>query len=91
MVSFAMAGPNSRTTQMFINLADNIRLDQMSFAPFGRVVQGMEVVDSLYSDYGEGEPDGAGPSQDRINEEGNPYLRENFPKLDFIVQAKLVE
>jgi peptidyl-prolyl cis-trans isomerase A (cyclophilin A) len=90
-ISFAMAGPNSRTTQMFINLADNVRLDQMRFAPVGRVVQGMEVVDSLYSDYGEGEPDGAGPSQDRINEEGNPYLRENFPKLDFIVQAKLDE
>lgn len=88
-ISFAMAGPNTRTTQMFINLADNVRLDQMGFAPVGRVAQGMDVVDSLYSDYGEGEPDGGGPSQDRINEEGNPYLRENFPKLDFIVEAKL--
>lgn len=88
-VTFAMAGPNSRTTQLFINLADNVRLDRMGFAPFGRVVEGMEVVELLYAGYGEGEPRGQGPSQDRIYAEGNRYLRESFPKLDYLVKAEL--
>ncbi len=88
-VSFAMAGPNSRTTQLFINLADNVRLDRMGFAPFGRVVEGMEVVELLYAGYGEGEPRGQGPSQDRIYAEGNRYLRESFPRLDYLVKAEI--
>lgn len=89
-VTFAMAGPNSRTTQLFINLADNIRLDRTGFAPFGRVVEGMEVVDLLYAGYGEGEPRGQGPSQDLIYGEGNRYLREQYPKLDYLVSAEIL-
>jgi len=90
-ITFATAGPNTRTTQLFINLANNGRLDSMKFSPFGRVIQGMDVVDSLYGGYGEGAPNGNGPSQDKITEEGNSYLRENFPKLDYVVQAKLAD
>lgn len=90
-LTFAMGGPNSRTTQFFINLADNRRLDRMQFAPIGHVVEGMDVVDSLYDGYGEGAPQGQGPSQDRIQAEGNAYLRENFPQLDYIVEANLVD
>jgi peptidyl-prolyl cis-trans isomerase A (cyclophilin A) len=90
-ITFATAGPNTRTTQLFINLANNGRLDSMKFSPFGRVIQGMDVVESLYGGYGEGAPNGNGPSQDKITEEGNSYLRENFPKLDYVVQAKLVD
>ena len=90
MVSFAMGGPNTRTTQLFINYADNTNLDGMGFAPIGQVVDGMAVVDSLYSAYGEGAPDGPGPSQERIAAEGNAYLTKDFPKLDFIKTARIV-
>jgi peptidyl-prolyl cis-trans isomerase A (cyclophilin A) len=90
MVTFAKTSlPNSRTTQIFINLVDNRSLDGMGFAPFGRVVQGMEVVDSLYADYGDGPPGGFGPLQDRIRLEGNEYLAREFPKLDFVRSARL--
>ena len=91
MVSFAMAGPNTRTTQLFINLVDNVRLDRMGFAPFGKVVEGMEVVDALHSGYGEGAPRGRGPRQDRIGAEGNVYLTTEFPELDFIRTARIVK
>lgn len=90
-LTYAMGGPNSRTTQLFINLTDNRNLDAMNFAPFGRVIEGMEVVDSLYSDYGEGAPQGRGPSQPKIQSEGNEYLKENFPELDYIVETEIVE
>jgi len=90
-VSFAMRGPNTRTTQVFINFDDqNTNLDGMGFAPFGRVVQGMDVVDSLYSGYGEGAPRGRGPDQGRMQAEGNRYLTARFPKLDYIVKAVIV-
>ena len=89
-MTFATSGPNTRTTQVFINLADNMRLDQMGFAPFGKVVEGMDVVDKFYSGYGEGAPNGDGPDQARITNEGKPYLDKNFPKLDSIKQAVLV-
>jgi len=92
MVSFAMSqSPNSRSTQLFINYADNARLDGTGFSPFGKVTSGMEVIDQLYADYGEGAPDGAGPDQGRIEAEGNAYLDKEFPKLDFIKTAKVVE
>jgi peptidyl-prolyl cis-trans isomerase A (cyclophilin A) len=90
-VSFASSGEDSRTTQLFVNLGDNTRLDSIGFAPVGRVVEGMEVVDALYAGYGEGAPRGAGPSQGRIVREGNAYLQEEFPKLDYIEATEVRE
>lgn len=89
-VSFAMAGPNTRTTQLFINTVNNRPLDEMGFAPIGRVVEGMSVVDSLFADYGDAPPGGQGPDQGRITAEGNAYLERAFPKLDFIRTARVV-
>jgi peptidyl-prolyl cis-trans isomerase A (cyclophilin A) len=92
MVTFAQPSiPNARTTQFFISVADNSYLaDHGAFAPFGKVIAGMDVVDSLYSGYGEGAPHGNGPSQARIAREGNAYLSESFPKLDAITKATIV-
>ena len=90
-LSFATAGPGTRTTQLFINYADNNNLDRMGFSPFAKIVSGMKVVDSLHSGYGEGAPQGGGPRQDLIQSEGNAYLKSNFGKLDFIKKASLVE
>ena len=90
MLSFAMAGPNTRTTQLFINLVDNSRLDASGFSPFGQVVEGMDVVDRLHSGYGEGAPNGRGPDQGRIQGEGNAYLEKDFPRLDYIKTARVV-
>lgn len=90
-VTFAKGGPNSRTTQVFINLVDNGRLDGMGFPAFGKVVEGMDVVKKLYGGYGEGAPRGRGPSQGLIAQQGNQYLEERFPKLDHIVKATVVE
>ena len=89
-ITFAMAGPNTRTTQVFINLANNNRLDTMGFAPFGRVVGGMDTVDALHSGYGEGAPMGRGPDQDRIKAEGNAYLESGFPELDYVYKARIL-
>jgi peptidyl-prolyl cis-trans isomerase A (cyclophilin A) len=89
MVTFATAGPGTRTTQIFINYKDNSNLDGMGFAPFGRVVEGLSVVDKLYSDYGEGAPRGLGPDQARAQSEGNDYFRRDFPKLDHIKTARV--
>jgi peptidyl-prolyl cis-trans isomerase A (cyclophilin A) len=82
MITFATSGPNARTTQVFINFADNSQLDGMGFAPFGRIVSGMDVVDKLYSGYGEGAPNGSGPDQNRLQTEGNAYLAPSIPNLD---------
>lgn len=89
-IVFATAGPNTRTTQLFINLADNAQLDEMGFAPFGEVVRGMPAVEKLYSGYGEGAPQGVGPDQGKIKTDGNTYLRELFPELDSIETATIV-
>jgi peptidyl-prolyl cis-trans isomerase A (cyclophilin A) len=89
MVSYATGGPGTRTTQFFINLVDNTRLDGMGFAPFGRVLD-MSAVDRLYAGYGEGAPSGRGPMQARIQREGNAYLRAEFPELDYIRSARIV-
>ncbi len=89
MITFATAGPNTRTTQVFINFADNTNLDGMGFAPFGKVVSGMNVVDALYAGYGEGAPRGAGPDQGRLQTEGNAYLAKEFPRMDFVKKATI--
>ena len=89
MITFATAGPNTRTTQVFINFNDNSMLDGQGFAPFGKVVTGMNVVDALYAGYGEGAPRGAGPDQGRLQMEGNAYLAKNFPRMDFVKKATI--
>jgi peptidyl-prolyl cis-trans isomerase A (cyclophilin A) len=89
MITFAMAGPNTRTSQVFINFGDNSQLDRMGFAPFGRVVSGMNVVDLINAEYGEGAPRGRGPDQSRIQNEGNTYLAKDFPRLDYIRKATI--
>jgi peptidyl-prolyl cis-trans isomerase A (cyclophilin A) len=88
-LSFATAGPNTRTTQVFINFGDNAGLDGQGFSPFAKVVSGMEVVDSLYNGYGEGAPGGQGPNQGQIQMQGNMYLEKDFPKLDYIKKATI--
>ena len=91
MLCYAKASfPNSRSTQIFINYGDNSRLDISGFSPFGKVIDGMEVVDKLYAEYGEGAPEGAGPSQVRLQQEGNAYLKRYFPDLDYIKTARIV-
>ena len=90
MVTYAKSSlPNSRTTQLFINTGNNARLDSDGFSPFGQVVTGMEVVDQLYNGYGEGAPQGRGPDQSQIEEQGNAYLEKDFPMLDYIRKATI--
>jgi peptidyl-prolyl cis-trans isomerase A (cyclophilin A) len=90
-VGFATAGANTRTTQLFVNLGNNARLDRLGFTPLGRVTVGLtRVVDSLYSKYGEEPPKGKGPDQDRLAAEGTRYLEQRFPKLDYIKTARVV-
>ena len=88
-VTFATAGPNTRTTQVFINYGNNEALDKQGFSAFAVVTDGMEVVDKLYSGYGEGAPDGHGPDQGQLGNHGRPYLEKNFPKLDSIRTARI--
>ena len=88
-VSFAMAGKNTRTTQLFLNFGDCSKVLDGDFAPFARVVSGMEVVDSIFK-IGEGAPSGKGPSQGKINQKGNEYLDHEFPMLTKIVSARVV-
>lgn len=91
MVSYAMAGPGTRTTQFFINLADNTNLDDMGFSPFARVDESsMAVVGRIYSGYGEGAPSGRGPAQGRLQSEGNAYLQAEFPLMDYIRAARIL-
>lgn len=88
-VVFATAGPNTRTTQIFINTREegNAFLDKQGFSPFGVVVEGMDVVDKLYAGYGEGAPSGRGPNQGLVQAKGNSYLSESYPKLSYISKA----
>ena len=89
-LTFATAGPNTRTTQLFINYGDNARLDASGFSPLCTVDgNGMEIVNSIHSGYGEGAPMGRGPSQGLIHKQGNAYLKEKFPELDYIKKASL--
>lgn len=89
-LTYARNGPNTRTTQMFINLKDNRKtLDGTGFAPIGQVVSGMDVVESLYSFYGDMPPAGQGPDPNKIGQQGNDYLESHFPRLDFIKKAAI--
>lgn len=90
-VTFAKGGPNSRSTNLFINLKDNLDLDALGFAPVAEVVEGLDVADQLYSGYGDGAPKGRGPNQKRLYEEGNALLKKDFKDLDFIKTARIVE
>lgn len=90
-LSFATSGANTRTTQVFINLKDNQRLDRMGFSVVAQVIAGMSVVDSLYQGYGDGPPRGKGPNQDTMAREGEAYLAREYPKLDRIVTARVVQ
>jgi len=89
-ITFATAGPNTRTTQLFINFGDNRNLDGMGFSPFGKVIEGMDVVDKINGEYGEGAPRGRGPDQGRVQGEGNAYLKKEFPNLDYIKSATIL-
>jgi peptidyl-prolyl cis-trans isomerase A (cyclophilin A) len=84
MITFATAGPNTRTTQLFINFGNNTFLDSQGFSPFGKVISGMDVVKNLYSGYGER------PDQGSITNQGKAYLDKNFPNLDSIKSATIV-
>jgi peptidyl-prolyl cis-trans isomerase A (cyclophilin A) len=87
-VTFATAGPNTRSTQLFINMKDNSMLDTQGFAPIGKVTSGMDVVESFYSSYGEMSPAGGeGPDPSQIQAQGNDYLTSKFPRLDYIKKA----
>jgi peptidyl-prolyl cis-trans isomerase A (cyclophilin A) len=90
-ISYAMGGtPDTRTTQVFINYRDNsASLDKLGFASFGEVVEGQDVVNKIFTGYGEGAPRGSGPEQGRIQAEGNAYLKKDFPKLDYIKKATI--
>ena len=85
-ITFAKTNqPNTRTTQIFINLGDNSRLDGQNFAPFGEIVEGMEIIDQLNAEYGQQ------PSQKQISMRGSTYLKENFPNLDYIAKAQIID
>lgn len=88
-LSFAHHGPNTRTTTVFVNQGDNPSMDESDFAPFGEVVDGMDVVDRLYSGYGDAPPRGEGPLQAHIRTYGNAYLDRDFPDLDSVLRAKI--
>jgi peptidyl-prolyl cis-trans isomerase A (cyclophilin A) len=87
-VTFATSGPNTRTTQLFINYRDNAFLDARGFAPVAEVVEGLDVAENLWRSYGEGPPNGKGPAQDRIVAEGEAYLAREFGRLDRIVRTR---
>ncbi|MEN0067100.1 MAG: peptidylprolyl isomerase [Myxococcota bacterium] len=90
-ITFAKTNlPNSRTTQLFINFRNNGRLDKMGFAPFGEVVEGMDIIDSLHMT-GEGFPSGSGPNQAQIQAQGNEYLRDKYPDIDYIKSVTVIE
>jgi peptidyl-prolyl cis-trans isomerase A (cyclophilin A) len=90
-ITFAMGGPDTRTTQLFINFGDNTGLDRQGFAPFGKVVEGMDVVDRINGEYGDmPQQGGSGPNPALIAMEGNAYLKKNFPNLDYIKSAAII-
>jgi len=82
-LTYAHLGPNSRSTQLFINLKDNKTLDKQGFAPIGKVISGMDTVERFYSSYGEMAPRGQGPDPTQIEVRGNAYLEDHFARLDY--------
>lgn len=90
-ITFAKRVRDTRTTQLFINFGNNNNLDTIGFPPIGKVIQGIEVVNKINTEYDEGAPKGQGPDQERIQKEGNVYLKKDFPKLDYIKSATLVK
>ena len=88
-LTYASRGPQSRTTQVFINMHDNKSLDAHGFAPIGNVVSGMDVVEHLYSGYGEMAPRGQGPDPKQLELQGNIYAENHFPRLDYIKKATI--
>ncbi len=91
-MSYAMTGPDTRTTQVYINMVDNVQLDKQGFAPIGFVVKGMEVVDKIYSGYDESSGGGMRRGkQQKLFELGNAYLDKEFPLLDKLIQAEIIE
>jgi len=88
-LTYAHLGANNRTTQLFFNLKDNKDLDKEGFAPVGKVVSGMEAVESLYSSYGDMPPRGQGPDPTKIQQQGNSYLESRFPRLDYVKKATI--
>jgi peptidyl-prolyl cis-trans isomerase A (cyclophilin A) len=89
-LAYAMSGPTTRATEIFINLADNAALDQQGFAPFAQVVEGMQVVDKFYSGYGEMRPEGKYIDPSRVEGEANEYLVQRFPNLDYILRTEIL-
>ena len=89
-LAFAKSGPNTRATEVFINLADNAALDEQGFVPFGKIVNGIEVIDKIYSGYGEMRPEGKDIDPARVEEETNEYLVQRFSRMDYIKRARLV-
>lgn len=90
MIAYAMTGPNTRTTQLFISLVDNSRIDVQGFAPIGRVASGMDVVDRIYGGYGESAGGGMRAGhQDRMMNEGNQHLDRDYPRLDRLIRARI--
>jgi len=89
-LAFAQSGPNTRATEIFINLGDNSKLlDEQGFVPFAKVVDGMDVVDKIYSGYGEMRPEGKEIDAGRVENSTNAYLVPRFPKMDFIKRARV--
>lgn len=89
MVTYATAGPGTRTSQIFINYGNNAGLDGQGFTPFGQVVSGMDVVDNLYGGYGDGPPMGSGPDQGALQTQGAAYTKANFPQMDYVKTARV--
>jgi len=90
-LAFAKSGPGTRSTEVFINLADNAVLDDQGFVPFAKIVDGIDVIDKLYSGYGELRPEGKEIDPGRLEGETNEYLVSHFPKMDYILRARLVQ
>jgi peptidyl-prolyl cis-trans isomerase A (cyclophilin A) len=86
-LAFAQSGPSTRSTQIFVNLADNAILDEQRFVPFAKIVEGVEVIDKFYSGYGEVRPQGKNIDAGRVAEEANEYLVPRFPKMDYVQRA----